>query len=1150
MTGPSDAAKNGSRSTAETPDYLIPRMGELPVSNTVQLVTAHLLAEHGQVEPPVLRQPLSITKESAAALLPAAGVLLTHEQSWVARGLALGNIQHSVSLAPGEVTQIAIVDWRRREQGQSDESTRQDDSTAESANQDRAVSEIQDATAEEVQRGASLAASLSVSAQGAYSSPFTSASVAANASTAVSTSYSDGSRDVAQSSNQRVNATTLRHAEATRARRATVVKETSQSENEELTTRVVANYNHAHSISMMYFEILEVFDLTTRVVDAERLIYLPMEVADVDTALVRRFSGALANAADNRGDADLAQAIRSWAVADRKAPPQPPPVKKPDSVDLRSEFLLDHPLGLTKMWNDAGDGLAQTVTFWAPNAREGWYTLGHYATSSNDIPDNSVLEMIQPVKDESVAAPVDFELVWNNKVAGVHTHASIWRPIPPPGYVALGLVTKLGESQPSRDSVRCVREDLVTDAKLGSRIWWSDKGEALDHFGCWPIKAQDDLGVNCGSFTGGPSESDANQARLPTKVPKRSASNPKTAPAEPIDETVTTTDSTSFICRRLNLDRLYYNQAIWLAVEPGALIEALRGVRWPSEATWSLAEVVNPHPVTVFGNYVGYRWHFHGSDERDDFLSMYLGEEDSSHHATVVVPTGGTFCEAVLGESIAAERIDITRFWKWQDSPIPILPPAIAALQAGGRASNVDTTTGQVGASAAALGQLSALPDPSGFGALSGMMQGQLFRDMSGSDVVKALALDASKHAADNADHAASTASQNFSSYLGFMKDMGQMAATYGGLDSTTLGGLHGRAAAGGLAPPGIAVPPPGIAVPPSSVVDPSIEAGGTPVPGHSGGAAGGSSADESRGAGDSQGPLGGERPGTPEPADGGTPEPTSAGITGAGEKVAEGSIPPQGSTGPVTRDLPSPSGGTGAVATDEEQFHLLKPDEQRAFLEFGDATADIQRRYASEGLSDTSRTRRVVRRVMVPKGTRLFKCTKGTITTDRPQLSPWWSTVGAFQENTTTALELYEMAQENKVPLPELVRMASAVSLSWNELTNYAEVVTTVDLPAFWGQFAPQQGFDPHTDQARITQGTAGGQDHYVTYDADSEKGVAGRKGYLPKTLGGLGAWQLYIPSFLLSQIDRTRIVNIRATNQDSTNNLELGEYLYAHPE
>ena len=47
----------------------------------------------------------------------------------------------------------------------------------------------------------------------------------------------------------------------------------------------------------------------------------------------------------------------------------------------------------------------------------------------------------------------------------------------------------------------------------------------------------------------------------------------------------------------------------------------------------------------------------------------------------VPIQTGGVFAEAVLDRANAAEKLDITRFWNWQDSPIPLSPTDIAPVR-------------------------------------------------------------------------------------------------------------------------------------------------------------------------------------------------------------------------------------------------------------------------------------------------------------------------------------------------------------------------------------------------------------------------------------------------------------------------------------
>ena len=47
---------------------------------------------------------------------------------------------------------------------------------------------------------------------------------------------------------------------------------------------------------------------------------------------------------------------------------------------------------------------------------------------------------------------------------------SIWIPVPPPGYLALGCVVNIGRLPPSNHVVYCLRSDLVTSATFSDCI--------------------------------------------------------------------------------------------------------------------------------------------------------------------------------------------------------------------------------------------------------------------------------------------------------------------------------------------------------------------------------------------------------------------------------------------------------------------------------------------------------------------------------------------------------------------------------------------------------------------------------------------------------------------------------------------------------
>ena len=83
----------------------------------------------------------------------------------------------------------------------------------------------------------------------------------------------------------------------------------------------------------------------------------------------------------------------------------------------------------------------------------------------------------------------------------------------------------------------------------------------------------------------------------------------------------------------------------------------------------------------------------------------------------VPLSSGGIFAEAVLGRFNSAEKLDMTRFWNWQDSPIPIQPTEIAAIQTGHGRTPEDLTAGPLSQPIVSITPPAALPDPTGMAA-------------------------------------------------------------------------------------------------------------------------------------------------------------------------------------------------------------------------------------------------------------------------------------------------------------------------------------------------------------------------------------------------------------------------------------------------
>lgn len=79
-----------------------------------------------------------------------------------------------------------------------------------------------------------------------------------------------------------------------------------------------------------------------------------------------------------------------------------------------------------------------------------------------------------------VADPVDYVKIWNNKgdeegcIDCQDNEVTIWRPIPPSGYVCLGDVVAPGKQKPV-DYIKCVPKKTISKIHLGQKVWDSTR---------------------------------------------------------------------------------------------------------------------------------------------------------------------------------------------------------------------------------------------------------------------------------------------------------------------------------------------------------------------------------------------------------------------------------------------------------------------------------------------------------------------------------------------------------------------------------------------------------------------------------------------------------------------------------------------------
>jgi hypothetical protein len=755
---PPDLLPKTGEYPTERVQYSTLLLDEIPLDDGVQIVDV-ASASFKPIDLKLLAQADAGFKKTAF------GALLTFNQSWYAQGVTLGQLLHSTSLAPGESTRIAVVDWSRKSRAGEIEVIDETDDLTNDQSHNRSISEVTQAVANEAQGGFSATNANSHSTQSGSSSaeelsaPFgglfggPSGSFGQTSSEADSSSHADsystswGHRDIGSTMSQNVNDRTHQHAHSNRSRRASVVKEVSQSEHEAVSTRVLANYNHMHALTIQYYEVVQVYRVEVAIVKADRVVFVPFQLVDFNNDdMIRRFQNVLARAAITYG---IRQALQNLETL---------------------EIVLDQGTRFTVL----GDRLSQFAKVALAN-RTSLAALSKPVAAAAPAPEpapavGAEVAALQIRKGFSTAAALSVvqninEQLWTGNQAS-----------------RLAGLLNLSVLRPTSSSLFLPTDVLVEDASVDAEgtavkvIFRNVQGNIISSISRETPVSMKDVGRI--SLSGSNASKDIqadvvltlnrNGVRFPVELPSVTIAKGTTAETRLVQVKVGGADVN--LKKHLMDNRMYYSQAVFRSLDSTqtALLLSGYGVQVNGE-TVPVAQVVEPKAIRVVGNYLAFKMNSDASSDetwatwlREHGVHLGVAKED-----IVPLGTGGTFAEAVLGRSNCAEKLDITRFWNWQDSPIPLQPSDIAAIQTGSRATNEDVKPGQLSNPIVNITSPTSLPDPMGTAAiLSAIQNGSMFRDMSGLQATIGLAQAALQATAAGASTAGQQAGTNMNSLL------------------------------------------------------------------------------------------------------------------------------------------------------------------------------------------------------------------------------------------------------------------------------------------------------------------------------------------------------------------------------------------------
>jgi hypothetical protein len=225
------------------------------------------------------------------------GHVLHFKQEWFSDGYSLGDLLYSLPLAPGQKKQIVVFDWERRESASRRESLDYQESLYNSLSRARDVNEIVRGSLQESTRGGSTASSSSVGSGlglGFLTGPVGGLiGVAGGTSQSSSTAWQNSSRHTALNNLQQLRDRTVQSANSLRSQRATVVQTATQGERFSAETESVANYNHCHSLTIQYFEVLRHLKAQQRLAGVQECLFIPLILSPFDYQKILRWREAI-----------------------------------------------------------------------------------------------------------------------------------------------------------------------------------------------------------------------------------------------------------------------------------------------------------------------------------------------------------------------------------------------------------------------------------------------------------------------------------------------------------------------------------------------------------------------------------------------------------------------------------------------------------------------------------------------------------------------------------------------------------------------------------------------------------------------------------------------------------------------------------------
>jgi hypothetical protein len=208
------------------------------------------------------------------------GHILHYKSMFKADGYSLGELIYSLPLAPGQKKQIVVFDSQHNLEGSESQQLSVSERLAANITNDRDVVDQLSGSISEAVRGRSSAETGGVAAAagvaGSAGAVGGAVGVAGGYAMAGSNASQDSARDISQFFAEKLRNNVMQNADSYRQQNASVVHTVREGQTYSATTEVVANHNHCHSLTMMYFEVLRHYAIYQELTSVEECVFVPL----------------------------------------------------------------------------------------------------------------------------------------------------------------------------------------------------------------------------------------------------------------------------------------------------------------------------------------------------------------------------------------------------------------------------------------------------------------------------------------------------------------------------------------------------------------------------------------------------------------------------------------------------------------------------------------------------------------------------------------------------------------------------------------------------------------------------------------------------------------------------------------------------------